>query len=220
MYSLQYYIDSWIEVSSQPSTSSLSSAATNDDIITTGLRVEPGEAGMYQHRSRRRRLQHLAAVTTAQVDYSSREASLASSSQEEYEESESEPDPSMSSSNEEMHHPALPASSSQASSHPGPTSSEDEDDEEESGNRNAPDNAPKGPKGMDSAFGSRKRTYDDEPKGYSKKTGKPLSKYHVDASILDEWRVRHDQTGTPWLTYMPATLQPGTRLVITSARRR
>ena len=131
MYSLQYYIDSWIEVSSQPSTSSLSSAATNDDIITTGLRVEPGEAGMYQHRSRRRRLQHLAAVTTAQVDYSSREASLASSSQEEYEESESEPDPSMSSSNEEMHHPALPASSSQASSHPGPTSSEDEDDEDD-----------------------------------------------------------------------------------------
>lgn len=97
---------------------------------------------------------------------------------------------------------------------------EEEDDEEESGNRNAPDNAPKGPKGpkgMDSAFGSRKRTYEDEPKGYSKKTGKPLSKYHSDASILDEWRVRHDQTGAPWLTYMPATLHPGTRLVITSA---
>ena len=94
---------------------------------------------------------------------------------------------------------------------------EEEDDEEESGNRNAPDNAPKGPKGMGSAFGSRKRTYEDEPKGYSKKTGKPLSKYHSDASILDEWRVRHDQTGTPWLTYMPATLHPGTRLVITSA---
>lgn len=109
MYSLQYYIDSWIEVSSQPSSSSLSSAATNDDIITTGLRVEHRQAGMYQHRSRRRRLQHLAAVTTAQVDYSSREASHANSSQEEYEESESEPDGVMTSSNEEIQRHALHA---------------------------------------------------------------------------------------------------------------
>src|ERR1700753_917386 len=109
MYSLRYYIDSWIEVSSQPSSSSLSSAATSDDIITTGLRVEHREAGMYQRRSRGRRRQHLAAVTTAQVDYPSREASLASSSQEEYEESESDPDPNMSSSNEDINRPTLPA---------------------------------------------------------------------------------------------------------------
>ncbi|KAJ5692237.1 hypothetical protein N7462_001660 [Penicillium macrosclerotiorum] len=121
--------DSWIEVSSQPSSSSLSSAATNDDIITTGLRVEHREAGMYQHRSRRRRLQHLAAVTTAQVDYSPRDASLASSSQEEYEESESEPDPSMSSSNEDINinrptlHASLPAPSQSED-----MSSDDEDD--------------------------------------------------------------------------------------------
>lgn len=109
MYSLQYYIDSWIEVASQPSSSSLSSAATNDDIITTGLRVEHHQAGMYQHRSRRRRLQRLAAVTTAQVDYSSREPSHPNSSQEEYEESESEPDGVMSSSNEEINRHALRA---------------------------------------------------------------------------------------------------------------
>ncbi|TPR08587.1 Glycosyl hydrolases 28 family protein [Aspergillus niger] len=56
------------------------------------------EAGAY-HRSRRRRLQRLAAVTTAQVDYSSREQS---SSQDEYEESESESDRVLSSSNEDM----------------------------------------------------------------------------------------------------------------------
>ena len=131
MYSLQYYIDSWIEVSSQPSSSSLSSAATSDDIITTGLRVEPREAGMYQRRSRRRRMQHLAAVTTAQVDYSSREASLASSSQEEYEESESDPDPNMSSSNEDIHRPTLPAPRSVPTTQPedtGDASSDDEDD--------------------------------------------------------------------------------------------
>lgn len=132
MYSLQYYIDSWIEVSSQPSSSSLSSAATNDDIITTGLRVEHLEGRMYQHRSRRRRLQHLAAVTTAQVDYSSREASLASSSQEEYEESESEPDPVMSSSNEEINQPALVGPLPAPTSHPSDAdaaSSDDEDDD-------------------------------------------------------------------------------------------
>lgn len=99
MYSLQYYIDSWIEVASQPSSSSLSSIATNDDIITTGLRVEQHGSRAYHHRSRRRRLQRLAAVTAAQVDYSSREQS---SSQDEYEESESESDRVMTSSNEDM----------------------------------------------------------------------------------------------------------------------
>ncbi|KAJ6112068.1 hypothetical protein N7523_008129 [Penicillium sp. IBT 18751x] len=122
--------DSWIEVSSQPSSSSLSSAATNDDIITTGLRVDNGEGGMYQHRSRRRRLQHLAAVTTAQVDYSSRDTSLASSSQEEYDESESEPDPNLSSSNEDINRPALRVPlSALPSPSVGAASSDDEDDD-------------------------------------------------------------------------------------------
>ena len=128
MYSLQYYIDSWIEVSSQPSSSSLSSAATNDDIITTGLRVEHREAGIFQHRSRRRRMQHLAALTTARVNYSSQEASTASSSQEEYEESESEPDPNMSSSNEDINHQVSPAPRSVPSFQADDASSDNEDD--------------------------------------------------------------------------------------------
>lgn len=132
MYSLQYYIDSWIEVSSQPSSSSLSSAATNDDIITTGLRVEQNQAGMYRHRSRRRRLQHLAAVTTAQVDFSSREASLAGSSQEEYEESESEPDPVMSSSNEEINRRALHAPQPEPPSNPSDADAASSDDDDAS----------------------------------------------------------------------------------------
>lgn len=89
MYSLRYYIDSWIEVASQPSSSSLSSA--NDDIITTGLRVQ-------QQGSNRSRSQRHVAVTT-QTGYSSRDAS---SSQDEYEESESESDRVLSSSNEEI----------------------------------------------------------------------------------------------------------------------
>ncbi|CAG8023256.1 unnamed protein product [Penicillium salamii] len=124
--------DSWIDVSSQPSTSSFSSAATTDDIITTGLRVEQGGSAAYRHRNRRRRLQHLAAITTAQVDYSSRDASHASSSQEEYEESESESDRVLSSSNEDMNHPTLPAAialrSPLPSSSSDATSSDDEDD--------------------------------------------------------------------------------------------
>ncbi|CAG7915732.1 unnamed protein product [Penicillium olsonii] len=124
--------DSWIDVSSQPSTSSFSSAATTDDIITTGLRVEQGDSGAYRRRNRRRRVQHLAAITTAQVDYSSRDASHASSSQEEYEESESESDRVLSSSNEDMNHPTLPAAialrSPLPSSSSDATSSDDEDD--------------------------------------------------------------------------------------------
>ncbi|KAI9371176.1 hypothetical protein BJX61DRAFT_535012 [Aspergillus egyptiacus] len=93
--------DSWIEVSSQPSSSSLSSIATTDDIITTGLRVQQSEHGHYRCR-RRRRLQRLAAVTTAQAEYSSHEPS---SSQDEYEESESESDRVMTSSNEDLGRP-------------------------------------------------------------------------------------------------------------------
>ncbi|KAJ5288601.1 hypothetical protein N7478_001631 [Penicillium angulare] len=124
--------DSWIEVSSQPSSSSLSSAATSDDIITTGLRVEHRQVGMNPRRTRRQRMQHLAAVTTAQVDYSSRDASLASSSQEEYDESESDPDPNMSSSNEDIHRPTLPIPRSVPSAQSDEASSEDEDEDDAS----------------------------------------------------------------------------------------
>ena len=131
MYSLRYYIDSWIEVASQPSSSSLSSAATSDDIITTGLRVEQDGSRPYHQRSRRRRLQHLAAITAAEVDYSSREAS---SSQEEYDESESESDRVLSSSNEEMPRRSLAVppqprsvpSSSPSDNDAGPSSDEDD----------------------------------------------------------------------------------------------
>ncbi|KAH8694150.1 hypothetical protein BGW36DRAFT_300846 [Talaromyces proteolyticus] len=93
--------DSWIEVSSQPSSSSLSSAATTDDIITTGLRVErsvPGPKG----RARRKRARQLQSSST-QNSESSRASSVAgTSSQEEYEESDSESDRVLSGSNEDV----------------------------------------------------------------------------------------------------------------------
>ena len=94
-------VDSWVEISSQPSASSLSSASTSDEIITTGLRVERGSDPSHRP-SRRRRLERIAAVTSARVDYSSRETSAAGSSQDEYDESESDSDRVLTSSNEDM----------------------------------------------------------------------------------------------------------------------
>lgn len=80
-----------------------------------------------------------------------------------------------------------------------------------------PEDAPKGPRrqlqGKEPAPESRKRTYDDEMKGFSKKTGKPMSRFNVDGSIIDEWRVRPNEPGTPWLTSMRPTLHLGSRSV-------
>ncbi|KAL2008697.1 hypothetical protein VTN00DRAFT_6891 [Thermoascus crustaceus] len=90
--------DSWIEVSSQPSSSSLSSA-TNDDIVTTGLRVDRRGSSSAYHHNRRRHLRNLSAATAPHISYSPREPS---SSQDEYEESESESDRVLSSSNEDI----------------------------------------------------------------------------------------------------------------------
>ncbi|KAI9792903.1 MAG: hypothetical protein M1835_007582 [Candelina submexicana] len=82
--------ESWVGVSSQPSSSSLSSAAT-DEIVTTGLRVQ------YDTSNRRRR--RFRPSARAHLDLSLRPSS-AGSSQEEYEESGSESDRIMTSSNE------------------------------------------------------------------------------------------------------------------------
>lgn len=83
--------DSWIEISSQPSSSSLSSI--NDEIITTGLRVQ-----QEPNNRRRRRLRQ---GGPSHLNITSRAPSIgATSSQEEYEESESESDRVMTSSNE------------------------------------------------------------------------------------------------------------------------
>ncbi|KAJ9400676.1 hypothetical protein DTO282F9_2561 [Paecilomyces variotii] len=123
--------DSWIEVSSQPSSSSLSSAATNDDIVTTGLRVEGPQPNPHNHRSRRRRLEQLAAATAPPLHYS-REPSGASSSQDEYEESSSESDRVMTSSNEDITaQPREPLflRAGPTASDAAPSSDEDDDDD-------------------------------------------------------------------------------------------
>ncbi|KAJ9669281.1 hypothetical protein H2201_000633 [Coniosporium apollinis] len=84
------FAESWIEVASQPSSSSLSSAA--EEIVTTGLRV--------QHDSNTRRRRRLRHNSPLHIQIGPRAQSTGGSSQEEYEESESESDRVMTSSNE------------------------------------------------------------------------------------------------------------------------
>ncbi|KAL2828754.1 topoisomerase family protein Trf4 [Aspergillus cavernicola] len=80
----------------------------------------------------------------------------------------------------------------------------------------APENAPTGPRhhlqGGDPALGNRKRTHGDEIKGPAKPFGKPFSKYSKDGSVIDEWKLRPSEAGTPWLNLTHPTLHLGTRL--------
>jgi hypothetical protein len=82
--------ESWVEVSSQPSSSSLSSIG--DEIVTTGLRV----GGPFH---RRRRLQ---ASTRSMPQQQTAIHNAGTSSQEEYDESESDDDHVLTSSNENV----------------------------------------------------------------------------------------------------------------------
>ncbi|MCJ1462907.1 hypothetical protein MMC07_001511 [Pseudocyphellaria aurata] len=113
IYSFNHYTESWVEVSSQPSSSSVSSAAT-DDIITTGLRVHHGS-----HARRRRRLNRSGPYPLGELVGT---RSTAGSSQEEYDESESESERIMNSSNEGLGPPC-----SHGVSPPAPTSTTSEE---------------------------------------------------------------------------------------------
>lgn len=128
---LTMYTESWVEVASQPSSSSLSSIG--DEIVTTGLHV-----GNQSHPPRRRRLQHHYHQSVQQqmpqsymVNYAAAQAGT--SSQEEYDETESEDDRLMNSSTENITAQAAPAVGlrrSQTAIPPGVDSSESEDDDE------------------------------------------------------------------------------------------
>ena len=128
MYSLASYSESWIEISSQPSSSSVSSAA--DDLTSTRLRV------YYDQYGRRRRRLNRNEPFPPGVPV--RALSAAGSSQEEYEESESESDRIMTSSNEALDHitsaevsPPVPTSTSEE------TSSNNADEDDDDGNATA-----------------------------------------------------------------------------------
>ena len=87
-------IDSWIDISSQPSSSSLTSQADRDEIITTGLQIRRDQG----RRSRQLRPRN---IDSPQLPHL-RSTSANGSSQDEYEESESESDRVLSSSNEDV----------------------------------------------------------------------------------------------------------------------
>lgn len=97
MYLPAFYADSWVEISSQPSSSSLSSAGGDNEIVTTGLQIRPSSR---LHRQNRRR--RLRADIAGGIRLPGRPSSAAGSSQDEYDESESESDRVMSSSNEDV----------------------------------------------------------------------------------------------------------------------
>ncbi|XMA17547.1 hypothetical protein WAI453_010338 [Rhynchosporium graminicola] len=105
--------ESWVEIASQPSSSSLSSI--NDEIVTTGLRV--------QHNDPNTRRRRRAPGQPSYISLETRQTST--SSQEEYEESESESDRVMTSSNEHI----LPTTSHRQFDAEGGESSSDDDDE-------------------------------------------------------------------------------------------
>jgi hypothetical protein len=108
-------LESWVEISSQPSSSSLSSIG--DEIVTTGLRVQQDS-----NTRRRRRVQPGA---PSHLNLEARQTST--SSQEEYEESESEEDHIMTSSNEHI----IPASRLSTVSRPEYDAGSDSDDDDE-----------------------------------------------------------------------------------------
>lgn len=81
---------SWVEISSQPSSSSLSSIG--DEIITTGLRVSQNPILRRRRRNRQQDGPHISSLPRT----------TATSSQDEYDESDSEEDHIMTSSNEHV----------------------------------------------------------------------------------------------------------------------
>ncbi|KAK4560620.1 hypothetical protein LTR86_005198 [Recurvomyces mirabilis] len=89
--------ESWVEIASQPSSSSLSSI--NDDVVTTGLRIQ------HNHRNRRRRTLRPTAPSHLNITHRPGSAGGGASTQEEYEESESESDRVMTSSGEGLQLP-------------------------------------------------------------------------------------------------------------------
>ncbi|KAF2270563.1 hypothetical protein CC78DRAFT_573856 [Lojkania enalia] len=138
--------ESWIEIGSRPSSSSLSSVAA-DEIITTGLRVQH-DSNVHRRRRRSR---------TSQFQIGTGHRALSGgngSSQEEYDESESESDRIMTSSNEAispspLRHDLRPSSRNAYSVASSETMSEregdDDDDDDDDENATAV-NYPRSPR--------------------------------------------------------------------------
>ncbi|KAJ5577886.1 topoisomerase family protein TRF4 [Penicillium hispanicum] len=87
-----------------------------------------------------------------------------------------------------------------------------EEDEQIDPARNAPENAPRGPKGMEvRESAAAKRTRDDQPKGFSTKLGKPQRRFNPDASILHAWRAMANQDASPWMNSIVPSMHLSTK---------
>ncbi|KAB5579946.1 hypothetical protein GE09DRAFT_1212408 [Coniochaeta sp. 2T2.1] len=122
--------ESWVELASQPSSSSLSSIG--DEIVTTGLRV-----GNQSYPPRRQRLRQMQQQQQTQNHMPSTyivshaAAQAGTSSQEEYDETESEEDHILTSSNEQLS-PSAPLRTEQTAVGPAVADSDTDDDDENS----------------------------------------------------------------------------------------
>jgi hypothetical protein len=121
--------DSWVELASQPSSSSLSSIG--DEIVTTGLRV-----GSNAHPPRRRRLHQPQNHMPSTYIVSHAAAQADASSQEEYDETESEEDHILTSSNERLG-PAASIPREQTAIGPAIAADSDDDDDDDDENATA-----------------------------------------------------------------------------------
>ncbi len=128
--------ESWVEIASQPSSSSLSSIG--DEIVTTGLRV-----GHSSYPRGRRRLHPQQQHIPASYTINRAATHTGTSSQEEYDETESEEDRVMTSS-AEIPHPATSLRHQQTAIRSGIStdSEEDDDDDENATALGRPSNSP------------------------------------------------------------------------------
>jgi hypothetical protein len=155
-----YPAESWIEVSSQPSSSSVSSVA--DEIITDGLRVQQN-APLH----RRRRIRNSALRQSFRPG--AQDAGTESSSHDEYDESESESDQVLSSSNEAMSanrmggrsQPSMRGPYSSASSENLEYDDDEEDDDDDENSTAI--NFPRGNTGHQSSFTPQPHAFSHPP---------------------------------------------------------
>ncbi|KAK1757451.1 hypothetical protein QBC47DRAFT_376033 [Echria macrotheca] len=126
--------ESWVEIASQPSSSSLSSIG--DEIVTTGLRVANSS-----YPPRRRRLHQQPTSMPQSYIVGHPPAVAGTSSQEEYDETESEEDRVMTSSTEQVH-PAAALPRQQTAVRAVVDSDTDSDDDENATALGRPSNSP------------------------------------------------------------------------------
>ncbi len=119
--------ESWVEIASQPSSSSLSSIG--DEIITTGLRVGSHALGPRRKRRLQKQQPHQAAGSSQSSRIAAHSAAQGqTSSQEEYDETESEEDQVMTSSAENIDAPRPRLAAQQTAIGPAINSDSDDDD--------------------------------------------------------------------------------------------